>query len=44
MRSSTDQRGWRQRRRDQRAEAARPAHAEVEEQLKVLSTYAGAPA
>jgi len=38
MRSDTDQRGWRQRRSDQRAEEARPAHAEVEEQLKVLSS------
>jgi len=44
MRSSTDQRGWRQRRRDRRAEAARPARAEVEEQLNVLSSHAGAQA
>jgi protein-disulfide isomerase len=38
MRSDTDRRSWRLRRSDRRAEAARPAHSNVEAQLRTLST------
>ncbi len=38
MRSHGNRRSWRQRRSDRRAEAARPAHSNVEAELKTLST------